>query len=377
MKNTIIICGSHFTPAISLIEVIRQKGNFKIIYIGRKNSFEADSAISLEYQYFSNEKIMFLPIITAKWQRKLSILSLLALFKIPLGFLQSLYILFTIRPKITVSFGGYVSLPVCLASFVLGVPVIIHEQTRVLGLANRIISRIAQKVCLSYEDTKFLPKDVKTIITGNPIRKLNKELKDKTINYEFSQSPLIFITGGNQGARPINKILINVIPKIISKFRIFHLCGSAEDSEDFKLLINLKSQLPEQLKGRLKIYKHLDPSDFLHVLQKADLVISRAGANTVNELKIFGIPSILIPLPQAADDEQYMNALMLKEINQSEIILQKNLTEKILVHTIDKMFKNIKNYRKKSNYKNLHKPAELIYEQIDAVISSQDFNSEV
>src|SRR3989338_4307899 len=160
MKN-IVICGGHLTPALAVIEQLEKSpGNWKINFLGR----------SPEYLTISGRGIPFYPIITAKFQRFFSLISVLSLINLPIGFIQSIIYLIKIKPALVLSFGGYVAFPVAVTGWLLGVPVVTHEQTTVFGLTNRIIARFSRVICISYKTTKFIPSGKKVVLTGNPVR---------------------------------------------------------------------------------------------------------------------------------------------------------------------------------------------------------------
>src|SRR3990172_7629361 len=142
----IVIAGGHLTPALSVIEELPKDTD--ILYIGRKYAIEGDKAVSLEYQTITKNGIRFYVLKTGRIQRRLTRHSLSSFSKIPLGIGQSLYILKRFKPNVIVGFGGYVSFPVCIAGKILGIPIVIHEQTLEAGATNRVIGKIADKICI-------------------------------------------------------------------------------------------------------------------------------------------------------------------------------------------------------------------------------------
>lgn len=346
-KAKIVICGGHLSPAMAVIEEVKKKNKYEPIYIGRKYALEGDRALSLEYSVITQEKIPFYSITTARLQRSITLYTIPSLLKLPLGFFQSLILLVKIRPKLVLSFGGYVSLPICFSAWMLRIPIIIHEQTHVMGLTNRIISRIAKKVCLSFADTKCVSFKNKVIITGNPIRQsvtTETQKKDLT-NFGNNNLPILYITGGSLGARSINIVVSAILPYLVKKFRVIHQCGSADGDKDFKMLIKVKNSLPSAYKRNYFVIKHIDPNLIGSILQKTTLVVSRAGANTTAELVLVGVPSVLIPLPWSGDKEQEHNALFLEKMHVAKVIKQKELSREKLIETIDFMQKNISRFK--------------------------------
>lgn len=343
----IVICGGHFSPALAVIEKLQKRRKFQVYYFGRKNPLEGDMAESLEYQTLSKLNISFNFITTGRIQRSLSFQTIPSLFKLPIGFFQSFYYLLKIKPDVVVSFGGYVAFPVCVCAWILRIPIITHEQTHVLGLVNKIISKMAKVLCLSYKDTENVPSGVKTELTGNPIRKsIDTSEERELINFGNEKLPLLYITGGSLGSKTINAIIAKIIQSLCKNFRILHQTGNANGGEDFLNLSQIKNSLDIEFKNNFQVIEHIKPSSIGAILKNSFLVIGRAGANTVNEILAVGVPAILIPLPWAGQNEQKKNALLLKSIGLGEIILQSELTPALLLSKIEEMQKNIKNYQK-------------------------------
>jgi UDP-N-acetylglucosamine--N-acetylmuramyl-(pentapeptide) pyrophosphoryl-undecaprenol N-acetylglucosamine transferase len=336
----VVLTGGHLSPALSLIEELKSD---EIFFIGRKYSFEGDKALSLEYELITKLGIPFIPLTTGRLQRRLSKHTFISLLKSPVGFTQSLSTLVKIKPDIVMGFGGYVSLPVIFAASFLGIPVVIHEQTLEAGLANKIASKFAKKICTSWkEDGKFFPKN-KTILTGNPIRKeLYKPVED---NFNLKNNlPTIYVTGGSSGSHIINKTIFGCVEKLLEFANVFHQTGDAKEFNDFDKALELKSKIVD-IKGEYIVKKFLNTQELSEVLNKADLVISRSGANTVSELIFFKKPCILIPLPFSQKNEQLKNAQFAKGLNLAEIIHQDNLSPEILFDKIKKMTDDISKYQ--------------------------------
>ena len=167
----IAITGGHST-GLALMEAIKQKyPDWEIYYFGRKYSLEGEKALSFDYKVVSQIKgVNFISLTTGRLQRKLSFSALISLFKIPYGFVQSLFWLLRIKPEVIVSFGGYVSVPLVVAGWILRIPSLAHEQTLVFGLATRINRLFVQKIAVSHRQLlDKLPKS-KGVYTGMPLR---------------------------------------------------------------------------------------------------------------------------------------------------------------------------------------------------------------
>lgn len=349
MKLKVVICGGHLTPALGLIEYLEKRKNYQTYYIGRKYALEGDKALSLEYISVRKMGLPFYTLHCGRLQRSFTRYTLLSLAKLPVSIIQSFFILHKIKPTVIVSFGGYVALPVCLAAWFFQIAVITHEQTHILGLTNRVIARFAKVLCLTWPETKYLPAKVKIVLTGCPLREY-KYLQQKNEILDFGEQnlPLIYITGGSLGSAAINKVVDEVLSHLSSKFRIIHQTGAANSGKDFQKLQQLKKSLPKTLQRNYKLVKHIDPDIVGNVLNSCQLVIGRAGANTVLEIQSMGKAAIFIPLPWAASNEQEENARRLENFGSAVMIKQDELTPKLLLNTIDSIFENFEFYERKA-----------------------------
>ncbi|MGB9911166.1 MAG: UDP-N-acetylglucosamine--N-acetylmuramyl-(pentapeptide) pyrophosphoryl-undecaprenol N-acetylglucosamine transferase [Microgenomates group bacterium] len=346
-NKKIVITGGHLTPALSVIEELEKRG-WRIFFIGRKYASEESKTPSVESEVIPQRGIPFYPLIAGRVRRFFNWHTVISWLKIPIGFFQALYYLWKIKPGIILSFGGYLSVPVVFGGWLLRIPVITHEQTTVKGLATKFNSLFAKKIAISWRQTKKNFPKKKTVLTGNPLRKeifLVEENFWRSLKYPENK-PLIFVTGGNQGSQIINQTITKIIPQLLEKVNIFLQCGKLADKEMIKKLGEIKKSLPKELRKSFHYKRYLSPLEMGTLLNKADLVISRSGANTVAELAILGKPAILIPLPWLYQDEQTKNAKMLKRVGIAEILPQSSLTPEILLDLIFKMIKNLNSYQK-------------------------------
>lgn len=347
----IVLIGGHLAPALSVLEALPK--NTDVLFIGRKYALEGDNALSLEYQTITSLKVPFVGLNTGRWQRKLTKFTLFSLLKLPLGIIKSFLILIKFKPDVVVGFGGYVCVPVIFCAFILRIPVVIHEQTMGVGVANKIVSRFAKKICISWNSSReYFPKD-KVVLTGNPIRKF------PSLNYKFSifnnKLPMIYVTGGSSGSHFINVLIEGIIEKLLKTYNIIHQVGDAQEYHDFDRLKRLRESLPEELRENYILEKFIDPSHVGDLLRLSSLIISRSGMNTVTELIYFEKPSILIPFPFSQSDEQLKNAEFLEKIGLSIVLRQSDANRKKLLQTINLMSRNINNYKiNKPEFRNLN-----------------------
>jgi len=349
IARKIIITGGHLTPALATIEELRKQGDWEIYYLGRERSFEGKKVSSQEAKIIPASGINFIPIRAGRLQRRFTLYTIPSLLKIPFSFFQSLLIIGKIKPDLILSFGGYVSVPIVIAGWIKKIPVITHEQTSSPGLANKINSHFSDLIAVSFKETLNFFSKKKTVFTGNPLREEIFEIKKSPSpgKVEFLQEklslPLIYVTGGSQGASIINKSIMELAPFLLERALIIHQTGEL----DYIRVFEFSERLPEKLKERYFVKNYISKEEIGWVLNRADLVISRSGANIVWELGALGKPAILIPLPIAGADEQMKNAILLKKIGLAEIIPQKDLSSEKLRQLIEKMILNIKEYKTK------------------------------
>jgi len=345
--HKIVITGGHLTPSLLVIKELQKRGNWQIFYLGRKYTTEGSRASSMESKMIPKVGAKFLPLTTGRLQQKFTRYTISAFLRIPFGFLQSFYYLLKIRPKVVLSFGSYVSVPVVFSAWLLGIPIMMHQQTLVKGKADKINSRFAKKIAISWEiSLSDFPKG-KTVLTGNPLRQDIFRVKNDVWNsFGFEKDlPLILVTGGNQGSHFINMAVKGCLKKLLENYNILHQTGSVSNFRDFEKLKEIRKKLPSNLRKRYQIKEYFDGDEWGTVLNKADLVICRAGINTLTEMLALEKRLLIIPIPWLFNNEQVKNAKMLKKVGLAEILDQDDLNPENIYKMIKKMMKNINNYR--------------------------------
>jgi UDP-N-acetylglucosamine--N-acetylmuramyl-(pentapeptide) pyrophosphoryl-undecaprenol N-acetylglucosamine transferase len=251
--------------------------------------------------------------------------SLKAMIKLPYSLFQSLSIIKKFSPDLVLGVGGYSAGPVCLAARLMGKKTAIHEQNSFPGVTNRLLSRVVNRVFISFKESASRFPERKVRFTGNPIREgfmLEKEdFKQDTKGFT------ILVTGGSQGASAINDAVIGALKILKGRGTaplIIHQTGQA----NFERV--LQKYKENGLEGDVKAFI----KDMPEAYRQADIFIGRAGAGTVFELAALGKPSILIPYPHAADDHQTANARMLSDIGGARIITQDKLSPARLAEVI-------------------------------------------
>jgi UDP-N-acetylglucosamine--N-acetylmuramyl-(pentapeptide) pyrophosphoryl-undecaprenol N-acetylglucosamine transferase len=243
--------------------------------------------------------------------------------------------LFKMRPGVVIGTGGYASAPAVIAAGILGAPVILQEQNLIPGRATVLLSRFADAVCVAFEDTKdFLANGERARVTGNPlrldIRRRPRDEAARSFNLSPEKTTLLFL-GGSRGARSINKALIE---------------SSAELAGlGVQVIASTGTELVDEVRTEIKrhgIEAHV--SSFIPDMSSAycasDLVISRAGAMTLSEISYFGLPSVLIPYPYAAEGHQEANARWYEQRGASLVLLDSELGRDSLMEKIRTLWSN-------------------------------------
>ncbi len=320
----------HVVPHIALLDDLKKNFN-EIVYVGSKSGMEKDL---IEKQ----KNIKYYSVETTKFVRKKFWKNLLIPFKLCKGIHQSKKILKEEKPNVIFSKGGFVSLPVVIASKSLKIPVVAHESDLEMGLANRISKPYCKVICTSFEKTA--QKCKKAICTGSPIRK--DMIKDKQTAMSLlkieTKKPILVVTGGSLGSRFLNQKIWSEIHELTDKFFVIHLTG--------------KNNFNEKLKN-LKDYVQIEFSlDIGTILSCADIVVSRAGSNTIFELAVMKKPMLLVPLPKGnSRGDQVDNAKYFNEQGLANFVTEEQLeSEAILKHITqtfnekEELVKNINNH---------------------------------
>lgn len=323
--------GGHLTPLVAVAEKLKAKlgPEANILYVG--------SGAKMEKDIMAENGIRAKFVVSGKMRRYFSIQNFFDLFKIPVGFLQSLWILLRFMPDVIFSKGGYVAVPIVLAAWIYRIPIMIHESDSAPGVANQFLSKFANRIAVAYPASEeYFPKE-KTALVGNPIRFQVTEGDAHILRQElgFTESrKTILVLGGSQGSKVINDAIIKILPHLLQHFQIIHQTG----------IDNLESVKSEAAFMGVKAgHDGYAPFGFMNAnklrdsFALADLVISRAGATFITEIAANGKAAILIPLESSANDHQRMNAYALAHIGAADVLEEGNLGEHILIENIEKI----------------------------------------
>lgn len=354
---TLVITGGHHTPALAVISALEKlcpkeiKLNF--VWFGHRYSMWGDKNDSAEYLEVRVRKIRFLELRAGKSYLTLNPAKL---WRHPLGFWQAWQGLRQLKPDLIVSFGGYLAVPTVIVGRILGIKAITHEQTTAPGLANRLLGHLSAKVYVSWPGTeKYFPAH-KVVFTGLPLRPEMKDARDNKLeklrskvspqlwqfvnNAEEYHLPLIYVTGGKQGAHAINLLLREGLDDLTKVAAVVHQCGSTSVTNDLVELSKIKNP-------RYFLADYFSVFNNFYLLREADLVVARSGANTVAELATLGTPALLIPLPSSSNDEQFKNADWLGQLGLAEVVAEKSLDQQLFVEKLIQILGHLDEYRKR------------------------------
>lgn len=353
MKQKIIICGGHVTPAIALIDELQKGPTYDVVFAGRKVGFEGRHESSAEFELIRQKGIRFLPVTTGRLQRTFTVQTIPSLLKVPIGFVQAIYYCLRERPLLVVSFGGYVALPMALGAWLLRIPVVTHEQTLGSGLTNRIIARIAKRVCVTFEESLPHFPSGKTVRTGLPIRKdIFVSPKKPAYAIDEKKYPLIYITGGSQGAKSLNDRLFPSIGHLLKTHTIIQQTGILS----FAQASQLHSSLAPDARTRYIPEAHITGSNLSWILHHAWVVVGRSGANTTVELAALGKIAVLVPLPWSAANEQLLHAQWLARYGGAIVLPQDTLSKDTLDAALGRINKSYDEFQTRAARFSTHIP---------------------
>jgi UDP-N-acetylglucosamine--N-acetylmuramyl-(pentapeptide) pyrophosphoryl-undecaprenol N-acetylglucosamine transferase len=342
----VLITGGHFSPAYAVISELKKRGH-EVAVAGRRYPFEGDKSESYEYAVTKKEKIEFFEIKTGRFQRKLTAYTLSSLLKTPAGFIHASTILRKYKPDGVLTFGGYIGLPIARAAGIQNIPVVLHEQTQKAGLASKAIAKIAKKVCISFESSKMYFPQGKIVLTGNPIREDIFEVRKK-INIP-TNLPLLYITGGSTGSHFINECILGVVEKLLEKFVVIHQTGGSLLYSDYSDAEEIRNKMSENIKKRYILKKFIGDDEIGFVFKNADLILARAGANTILEIMASKKIALLIPLPHGQTGEQLENATLIKNLGIGDFIEQKDADSRLIMEKLISMLENREQYMEHMN----------------------------
>lgn len=330
MKKIVLTGGGtagHVTPNIALLPSLKTEG-YEVSYIG---SYEG-----MEKALIEDYNIPYYGISSGKLRRYFSWQNFTDPFRVIKGFIEADRLMKTLKPQVVFSKGGFVSVPVVIAAKKNHIPAIIHESDMTPGLANKLCFSSATKICCNFPETVDKLPAGKAVLTGSPIRAelmLGDASKAEEICGFDNDKPVIMVVGGSLGATAVNNMVRKILPRLLEKFNVLHLCG--------------KGKLDESLVGTSGYFQMEYAKDEMKDLfALSDIVVSRAGANAICELLALHKPNLLIPLPLSASrGDQILNAKSFEKQGFSMVIDEDNeLTEDSLYDGICKLYEKREEY---------------------------------
>lgn len=319
MKKIVFTGGGtagHVTPNLALMARLRSQG-WEMEYIGSRDG--------IEHEIISHEGIPFHHVSSGKLRRYFDLKNFKDPFKVLQGIAEAHRLLRRIKPHIVFSKGGFVAVPVILASRLNGIPVISHESDLTPGLANKITMPFVSRICVTFPETMKFVRSDKAECTGLPIRETmlqGKPLRGLSLCDFHSQKPVLFVMGGSLGAQRINQAIRESLDALLHKFQIIHICGKGHvDSplsqvRGYRQFEYVKDELPD-------------------LLASADIVVSRAGSTSIFEFLALRKPMLLIPLSrQASRGDQILNAESFEKMGYARVLHEEELTADTLLQRL-------------------------------------------
>jgi len=330
MDNILIVTsgtGGHVYPGIAVADELKQNNYNPVFVINKANLTAFNIVKKSNYQYknlsFASPAI-----------RKISLILLLFPFKLIKALFDSNKILKEVKPKVVVGMGAYLEVPVVLMARLKKIPVLLHEQNAVAGVANRFLAKYVNKIAISFEMSQKYFKKVKekVIYTSNPVRKDLFGISRKQATEKLNLKPdvfTVFVFGGSLGATKLNSITSSAAEILYEKYKdkiqFIHITGKKNYTET-KLIYD-----------KIDYKKYI--VDYMHDIGNAyascDMVIARAGAGTVKEVELYGLKGIFVPYPYATENHQFLNAQTVAKKNFLEVIEEKNLTKEDIISFVD------------------------------------------
>lgn len=343
----------HVTPNIALMPHLAEAG-YEISYIGSYEGIEKKLIADFDIPYYG--------IATGKFRRYLDIKNLTDPFRVIKGYGEAKKALREIKPDVVFSKGGFVSVPVVRAAASLHIPCIIHESDMTPGLANKLCIPVARKICCNFPETIAMLPEEKAVLTGSPIREeLTKGDKIAALDMcgFTANKPVIMVIGGSLGAASINEAVRKALPILLNDFQVVHICG--KDKIDETLLHENGYVQFEYVKAELK-----------DLFAMADVVISRAGANSICELLALKKPNLLIPLSaNSSRGDQILNAKSFESQGFSMVINDDDLNADLLAEKVIELYFTRQTYIDSMGKSNQFGSIRTIMKLIEACVNNE------
>jgi len=320
--------GGHLYPGIALAQKFKKRLDAEIMFIGTSYGIENRVLPKLPYRF---EKIWMRGL-----QRKMSMANVLFPIRLMVSLVQTTALFVRFHPNVVIGTGGYVSAPALLAGLTLRIPTVIQEQNSYPGLVNRLLGKWVNQVHLTYEDSvRYFKRKHGMFVSGNPVRGDFNHIEKSAALQKFglqTNKATLLIFGGSQGARAINEAVLQSLESLMAGSDVQLLWAVGEP--DWETV----STKVAAFSSRIYAQPYID--DMAAAYAAADMVVCRAGATTLAEIALCGLPAILIPYPYATAGHQVFNAKSMEQAGAAIVIEQKDLTVDGFLKTVTDLLKN-------------------------------------
>ncbi len=343
----------HVTPNLALIPHL-QKDGWEIHYIGTSQGIERELVEPVA-------GVTYHAVRSGKLRRYFSLKNLTDPFRVVVGAWEAQSIIGKLKPQLVFAKGGFVSVPVAYGAWMHRVPLILHESDITPGLANRLCAPVARVVCTTFPEAARAMGE-KGVCTGTPLRPellKGRRAEGLALCGFTAEKPVLMMIGGSLGAASVNAVLRAALPQLTSNFQVLHVCGkgnleaSLEGTPGYRQFEYLKEELP-------------------HAYAAADLLLSRAGSNTLSEILALCKPALLVPYPATASrGDQILNAQSMQERGLASVLLQEKLTPEALVAALGELYAQRGRYIEAMEHIENGDGTHDVLEQIEKVIAGR------
>lgn len=326
----IVLTGGHHNAALVVAKHLNAQG-ISVVWFGHRYATRGDTHDSAEYLEVKAAGFPFFELRAGRFTPNLR-----ELLYLPLGFFQAFKLLRQIKPSAILTFGGYLGVPTAIAGTLLGIPLYLHEQTSTAGKANRLISRFASRIYLTWSSSRRYFPAGKSRVVGLPLRET--VLTGKKLPLFTRARPVLLVMGGKQGSQLLNRFVFAHLPKLLAEFNLVHQTGTSSATGDYDRALTLKNTLDKSADNYLPV-GYLGEYEIGDYFKSADLYFGRSGAHVTYELALLGLPAILVPFLHTHLQEQLKNAKYLADSGNAVILPQSELSLPAFMQTV-KLLKN-------------------------------------
>ncbi len=355
--------GGHIFAAIATLKSFQSQYPTlakELVFVGSTLTMEGEKRqLPMEERLTTRMGIPFRKIRMGKLQRQLSFQTIKHMLKVVLGFWDAFWLLKELKPSVIVAFGGYVSFPLVIVGRLFGAKIVLHEQTSNIGLTNKLLQPFASVIAVTFETSLPYFKK-KPIVVGSPtmfhiygiedfthlkgyLEKENSRILEDPAYIETLQQlervkgkyPILLMSGGSQGSHFLNEQIKSILPELLKEMYVVLQVGENEYYNDFVTLSEYVKTLPLDLASKC-IVRRFVYEEYGYLMKKADLFLGRSGANTVYQVGMNNLKAVFVPIPWVTRNEQYTNAMILKEKGLADIVEQDSCTPAALLLAIKK-----------------------------------------